>query len=382
MKVLFVYTNINGMYYDSFGDGVAQIMAVTSKAGHEIRNVQIVERSEYSTVSEMVHEFKPDVVGFTSVSSQFAFVLEFAEIIKKISPKIINVCGGVHPTLYPQCIMESKNLDAIFMGDSEYSFLEFLEKVEKKQSWKEVDNIAYNDNGKLKRNKLKKLLNDEELGQLPHPDRTTYPFDKVLQRVGMAPFHFSGFQFYAAQLAIAAISAPMEAIEMVSVQYTGGVLVGHYPIACPESLGAVVLHCQERCAFAVAGGNEHQIAADDGRGRVDRRIDGGAPGESEQCPAGVGIDRLQSGAREEKRLLPALKFGEDGGGIAGVVGRGFPAQFAAVGIKRDNSCAVLAADIQQDMLVVHQWRTGNAKKPKVGAVLLLCIHLPKRFSAP
>ena len=160
MKVLFVYTNINGMYYDSFGDGVAQIMAVTSKAGHEIRNVQIVERSEYSTVSEMVHEFKPDVVGFTSVSSQFAFVLEFAEIIKKISPKIINVCGGVHPTLYPQCIMESKNLDAIFMGDSEYSFLEFLEKVEKKQSWKEVDNIAYNDNGKLKRNNLKKLLND------------------------------------------------------------------------------------------------------------------------------------------------------------------------------------------------------------------------------
>jgi len=87
--------------------------------------------------------------------------------------------------------MESKNLDAIFMGDSEYSFLEFLEKVEKKQSWKEVDNIAYNDNGKLKRNKLKKLLNDEELGQLPHPDRTTYPFDKVLQRVGMAPFHFT-----------------------------------------------------------------------------------------------------------------------------------------------------------------------------------------------
>ena len=77
----------------------------------------------------MVKEFKPDVVGFTAVSSQFSFVLEFAEVIKKISPKIINVCGGVHTTLYPQCVMESANLDAIFMGDSEYSFLDFFQHI-------------------------------------------------------------------------------------------------------------------------------------------------------------------------------------------------------------------------------------------------------------
>ena len=191
MKVFFVYTNINGFHADSFGDGIAQIMAVTKKAGHEIRQIQIFNKKEYSAASEAIRDFKPDVIGFTSVSSQFSFVVELSDIFKKILPNTINVCGGVHTTLYPQCIMKAKNLDAIFIGDSEYSFLDFLEKVKNNVSWKDCDNIAYDYNGKLKKNKMRKLLNDVEMGQLPHPDRTTYPFSKVLQTVGMAPFHFT-----------------------------------------------------------------------------------------------------------------------------------------------------------------------------------------------
>ena len=191
MKVLFLYTNINGLHADSYGDGVSMIMAVTKKAGHDIRQTQIFNKKEYSKVTEILKDFKPDVVGFTSVSSQWSFVVELSDIIKKISPKTINVCGGVHVTLYPQCVLETNNLDAIFIGDSEYSFLEFLEKIKNNQSWKDNDNIAYNDNGKLKKNKMKKLLTNEELDALPHPDRTTYPFINVLKKVGMAPFHFT-----------------------------------------------------------------------------------------------------------------------------------------------------------------------------------------------
>ncbi len=114
MKIFFVYTNINGFHADSFGDGIAQIMAVTKEAGHDIRQMQIFQKSEYSQLSEIVKDYKPDIVGFTSVSSQFSYVVELSDLVKKISSKIITVCGGVHPTLYPQCILESKSLDAVF----------------------------------------------------------------------------------------------------------------------------------------------------------------------------------------------------------------------------------------------------------------------------
>jgi len=191
MKILFVYTNINGFHADGFADGIAVMMSVTKKAGHDIRYLRIFEKSEYFLINETVKEFKPDVVGFTSVSSQFSVVCELATIVKKISPKTINVCGGVHPTLYPECVLETINIDSVFVGDSEYSFLDFLNKLKNNQSWKDVDNIAYNDNGKMKKNKLRPLLTNEQLELLPHPDRSGYAYADTLRHTGMAHFHFT-----------------------------------------------------------------------------------------------------------------------------------------------------------------------------------------------
>ena len=191
MKILFVYTNINGFHEDGYADGIAIMMAVTKKAGHDIRYLRIFEKSDYFLVNETVKEFMPDVVGFTSVSSQFSVVTDLADIVKKISPKIINVCGGVHPTLYPQCVLENKSIDLVFIGDSEFAFLDFLEKLKNNQSWKDCDNVAYNDNGKLKKNKLKPLLNNQELELLPHPDRSGSAFADTLQHTMMAHFHFT-----------------------------------------------------------------------------------------------------------------------------------------------------------------------------------------------
>ena len=192
MNVLFVYTNINGLYEDSFADGISMIMAVTKRAGHNIRIIKIFEKSDYPKFAKEVKDFKPDVVGYTAVSSQFSFVLDLSAIAKSISSKIINVCGGVHTTLYPQAVAEHKALDAVFVGDGEGPFLDLLEKVEKKQDWKDCDNIAFQrEDGTVKRNKLRPLMTAEELTELPHPDRTSVPFGETLKLVGIAPFHFT-----------------------------------------------------------------------------------------------------------------------------------------------------------------------------------------------
>jgi len=54
MKILFIYTNINGQHADSFADGISMIMAVTKKAGHEIKQVQIFEKLEYEMFKDEV----------------------------------------------------------------------------------------------------------------------------------------------------------------------------------------------------------------------------------------------------------------------------------------------------------------------------------------
>ena len=51
MKILFVYTNINGFHADSFGDGIAMIMGISKREKHEVRQLQIFEKSDYSQLA-------------------------------------------------------------------------------------------------------------------------------------------------------------------------------------------------------------------------------------------------------------------------------------------------------------------------------------------
>ena len=189
MNILFIYTNIDGFHKDVYSFGLASIVSATRKKGHNCKVAIIRNKQEYSGLLGEVASFKPQVVGFSSVSSQFNFVKEIAASIKKIFPNIIIVCGGVHPTINPECVLEATFLDGVFVGESENSFIEFLKSIENKESYKNIDNLAYAKDGKLIVNKLKPLINN--LDDLPYPDREIYPFADTSKEAYYAPFLFS-----------------------------------------------------------------------------------------------------------------------------------------------------------------------------------------------
>lgn len=189
MNVLFVYPNINGFHEDTYSFGLASIVSITRVKGHIPKVIIVKARKEYRKVLEVVSDFKPEVVGFSSVSSQFNFVKEMALAIKKKFNNVVTVCGGVHPTINPECIQESEFLDGIFIGESESSFIDFLEKLEKGESYKNIDNLGYVEKDKLIVNNLKPLIHNLE--NLPYPDREIYPYEDTLKVTRYAPFLFS-----------------------------------------------------------------------------------------------------------------------------------------------------------------------------------------------
>lgn len=189
MNVLFVYSNINGFHYDNYHFGLASIVSVVREAKHNVKVVIVSKKSDYSHLMDEVKLFKPKVVGFSSVSSQFNKVKEIASLIKELSPSIITVCGGVHPTIHTNALLETEVIDGFFVGESELSIIEFLNKIEKGESFKETDNFAYVQDGEVVRNKLKDLLEDLDL--LPHPDKEIYPYKKTITDLGYAPFFFA-----------------------------------------------------------------------------------------------------------------------------------------------------------------------------------------------
>lgn len=189
MNILFILPNINGYHVDYYSFGLASLVSITRVNGHKVRVVVIGKEDEYSKVLDEISVFKPQIVGFSSVSSQFDFVKKLAGLIKSKFPEIVNVCGGVHPTINPECVLETEFLDGIFVGESEGSFVEFLDKIKNKGSYKKIDNFAYVENGKLILNPLKPFITD--LDSLPYPDREIYPLDDSIKVAGLVPFLFS-----------------------------------------------------------------------------------------------------------------------------------------------------------------------------------------------
>jgi anaerobic magnesium-protoporphyrin IX monomethyl ester cyclase len=188
-NVLFIYTNINGTHEETYAFGLASIVAISKKEGFLTKVMIVSDKVQYPSIYDEISLFKPKVIAFTSVSSQFGFVNEIAEGIKEKFPKIIIACGGVHTTVFPESILETNALDVIFRGESEYAFIEFLTKIDKNIPFRDTDNLCHKQEGSLIINPLKPLI--EDLDRLPFPDKTTYPYINTVSQYGIAPFMFS-----------------------------------------------------------------------------------------------------------------------------------------------------------------------------------------------
>lgn len=189
MNVVLVYPNINGFHEDNYHFGLASIVSVCREAGHHVKVKIIASTDDYDDLLTEVTEFNPRVVGFSTVSSQYNFVKTMAAQVKKTAPDVITVCGGVHPTIAPQALLESDHLDGFFIGESEQVFLEFLEKVEKGECYRDTDNFAYVKDGDLVKNALRPLI--QKLDELPYPDKELYPYEETILKLRYAPFFFT-----------------------------------------------------------------------------------------------------------------------------------------------------------------------------------------------
>ncbi|MCK4827783.1 radical SAM protein, partial [bacterium] len=157
--------------------------------GHETRFFPIGEYRQIRSIFKELEDFGPDVIAFTTTSSQFRHVQSIASEIKK-SFDIMTICGGVHTTLVPGCLEESKGLDAIARGEGEYPLLELANAIDSGEDRLDLKNIWFKKDGEIIKNELRPLISD--LDSLPFMDRDLFDYQKVIDaRNGLANFIFS-----------------------------------------------------------------------------------------------------------------------------------------------------------------------------------------------
>jgi len=51
--------------------------------------------------------------------------------------------GGIHPSALPNEVLENKNVDYVIIGESEYSFLELIQRLERGESPSKIDGFGF-----------------------------------------------------------------------------------------------------------------------------------------------------------------------------------------------------------------------------------------------
>jgi len=106
-----------------------------------------------------IQEFKPDVVGITCTSLYLGYIKSIAKEIKKQYGLPI-ICGGYHASLNPEQMIQWEEMDAVCIGDGEYTMTEYIEALEKKKPFEGIKGLWVKSNGEVIENPLRERIAD------------------------------------------------------------------------------------------------------------------------------------------------------------------------------------------------------------------------------
>jgi radical SAM superfamily enzyme YgiQ (UPF0313 family) len=164
------------------------LLKATLKDNYEVEvfdpNLRNLSEDE---VTECLSKIKPDLVGVTSVSTEYFDTTKLLiSLIRKTLPDAMIIFGGVIPTVLIEESMQDRNVDYWLMGEGEESFPKFIEELENgTNDFSSISGLAYLDNGKACINEVKFI---KHLDKLPFPDYTNIKADKDFKEVDLKDY--------------------------------------------------------------------------------------------------------------------------------------------------------------------------------------------------
>ena len=129
-------------------------------------------------LKENIERFSPDIIGISSVS----MFMQYTRMIASETKEVYNlpiVLGGYHPTLEPEDSLSVPEVNAICIGDGEFTITEYLDALEGNKTVKGIRGLWVKENGNVIKNPLRELIPD--IDTLPIPDYSLWEdFDKFL----------------------------------------------------------------------------------------------------------------------------------------------------------------------------------------------------------
>ena len=182
MNVLFIYSIRNAISrekplkgQEEIQLGIAQLSAVLKQEGHHTDLLVLDRKYGLKNLVRLVrkmHYGKIGLICFSSVYSEFDYMLEVASYVKK-HHQVFTVLGGSHVTVSPD-ISYLDTFDALCIGEGEGALVELARALEqeREQDIAGIQNLWVKQGEKIFRNRSRPFIQD--LDSLPMPDRELF----------------------------------------------------------------------------------------------------------------------------------------------------------------------------------------------------------------
>ncbi|MBS1266382.1 MAG: Ribosomal protein S12 methylthiotransferase RimO [Candidatus Woesearchaeota archaeon] len=150
--------------------GLLYVAASLEKANFDVKVIDAqAEELSYEGLKQRMKKLDPDVVGLSVTTFTLIDGLITARIAKQINPNVKVVFGGSHCHIYPIQTIEFDEVDFLILGEAEKPIVKLVKNINRSNKLKNVDNLIYKKDGKVKQNPWKGY--EEDLDNLPFPAR-------------------------------------------------------------------------------------------------------------------------------------------------------------------------------------------------------------------
>ena len=174
MRLLFIYPNLNAQI--GFNYGISYLSGVLKAHGHETYLLNVNEKLGYpldlDRIKRDVLRIKPDMIGFSVLTTQHKYALEMARSIKTYTSVPI-LFGGIHPTMDPRGTLQEEAIDYICVGEGEDALLELIEKGEPEG----IRNMGYRRGGEIV---IEPVRAFKDIARMPFKDYEIFDFQQMI----------------------------------------------------------------------------------------------------------------------------------------------------------------------------------------------------------
>ncbi|MCK9614351.1 MAG: B12-binding domain-containing radical SAM protein [Candidatus Omnitrophica bacterium] len=175
-------------YNDYESLGIEYISAVLRKEGVKTKLIyknlidyyafdssRKIDGKLYQKIASEICSHNPDVLALSLLTDTFKANMLIASFVKELNPKIKILAGGVHASLLPQLTLSYPQIDAISIGEGEFSVLAYMQSLDAIYGgeFPLLKGIVYKQNERLIGSFLDYTIN-EELDKIPFPDKDLF----------------------------------------------------------------------------------------------------------------------------------------------------------------------------------------------------------------